>query len=140
MLDRDRLELWITLAGAAHFGVLIASALVPLKLHWRRALAPLPRLQRQLHWVYGGYTAFSIIAFGTLSLLNAGELAGGSLLARSLCAYVALFWAIRLSLQPVLDVEAHLAAWWLRLGYHALTVVFAFLVVVYALAALGPRL
>ncbi|HEY7598354.1 MAG TPA: hypothetical protein VH741_00380, partial [Candidatus Limnocylindrales bacterium] len=120
-----------------HFGVLVASALVPVRLDWRRALAPLPHLQRQLHWVYGGYTALAIVAFGTLSLLNAGELAGGSLLARSLCAYMALFWAIRLALQRVLDVEAHLGARWLRLGYHALTVVFAFFVVVFSVAAFG---
>jgi hypothetical protein len=138
MLDRDRLELWITLAGAAHFGVLVASALVPLRLDWRRELQPLPRLQRQMHWVYGGYVVLSIVAFGTLCLLNAEELARGSLLARSLCAYIALFWAIRLSLQWVLDVEPYLSAWWLRLGYHTLTVVFAFFVVVFTLAALAP--
>lgn len=139
MLDRDRLELLITLAGAAHFGVLFASALVPLRLDWRHELAPLPRLQRQMHWVYGGYVVLAIIAFGTLCLLNAAELAAGSLLARSLCAYMALFWAIRLSLQWVLDVEAHLTAWWLRLGYHTLTMVFLSFVVVFGLAALGPR-
>jgi len=139
LLDRDRLEMWITLAGAAHFGVLIASALVPLRLDWRHKLQPLPRLQRQLHWVYGGYTVLAIVAFGAICLLNAEELASGSLLARSLCAYMALFWAIRLCLQWVLDVEAHLVAWWLRLGYHALTVVFAFFVVVFTVAALGPR-
>jgi hypothetical protein len=139
VLDRETLERAILLAGAAHFGVLIASAMVPVRLAWRRELAPLPRLQRQMHWIYGGYVVLAIVAFGVLCLVNAAELAGGSLLARSLCAYIALFWAIRLALQWVLDVEPYLDAWWLRLGYHALTLVFAAFVAIFTLAALGPR-
>ena len=52
-----------------------------------------------------------------ISLFNAGELAGGSGLARGFCAYVAVFWGVRLGLQGVLDVKEHLTAWWLRLGH-----------------------
>lgn len=68
-------------------------------------------------------------------VLNAGELASGTDLARSFCAYVALFWGIRLCLQPVFDVKAHLTARWLKAGYFALTVLFAFFTVVYGYAA-----
>ena len=56
----------------------------------------------------------AIVALGLLSIANAAELARGSLLARSVCAYIALFWGIRLSLQAVLDVKEHLTTWWLR--------------------------
>jgi hypothetical protein len=50
-------------------------------------------------------------AFGLTSLLNARELAAGSGLARSSCAYVAGFWGIRVELQAVFDVTEHLTAW-----------------------------
>lgn len=45
----------IRLAGAGQLCVLVASALVPFRLNWRRDLAGLPRLHRQLYWTYGGY-------------------------------------------------------------------------------------
>jgi hypothetical protein len=64
----------------------------------------------------------SIIAFALLSILNARELAQGSGLARGVCAYIAIFWGIRVALQGVFDAKEHLAAWWLKAGYHALTV------------------
>ncbi|MCS7079163.1 MAG: hypothetical protein NZ585_03820 [Chloracidobacterium sp.] len=52
--------------------------------------------------------------------------------------YVAVFWGVRVGLQAVFDVEAYLTAWWLRLGYHGLTVLFVFFTVIYGWAALRP--
>jgi hypothetical protein len=89
-------------------------------------------------WVYGGYVVLSIVAFGVISLTNAHELASGSRLARSVCAYIAVFWGIRLSLQAILDAKDHLTTWWLALGYRALTVFFAYFLTVYGLAAVLP--
>jgi len=66
----------------------------------------------------------------------ADELAGGSRLARAVCAYGAAFWGVRLSLQAVFDVKPHLTAWWLTAGNHTLTVLFACFTAVYAYAAL----
>ena len=130
-----------TLIFAAGFGqlcVLVASALVPLRLNWREELAPLKRLHRQMYWVYGGYVVLSIVAFGLISLFNASELAAGSGLARSFCLYVAVFWGIRLSLQAVFDVKEHLTAWWLRAGYYTLSLLFAAFTLIYGWAALRP--
>jgi hypothetical protein len=135
---REALPKLIFLAGLGQLSVLTASALVPLRLNWRREFEVLSRLHRQMYWVYGGYVVLSIIAFGVISLVNAHELASGTRLARSVCAYIAIFWAIRLSLQPVLDVKEHLKTWWLAAGYRLLTVLFAFFVTVYALAATLP--
>jgi hypothetical protein len=126
----------IALAGAGQLCVLVASALVPLRLNWRRDLAGLPRLHRQLFWVYGGYVVLSIVALGLISLLNARELAAGSGLARAVCAYTAVFWGIRLALQAVLDARPHLATWWLKAGYHLLTVLFIAFTGIYGYAAL----
>jgi hypothetical protein len=126
----------IVVAGVGQLGVLIASALVPFQLRWREELRPLSRLHRQMYWVYGGYVVLSIIAFALLSIVNAGELASGGGLARGFCAYVAVFWGVRLALQAVFDVNAHLTAWWLKSGYAALTMLFAALTGIYAWAAL----
>ena len=121
----------IRAAGAAQLSILVASALVPFRLNFRRDLAPLPALHRQLYWTYGGYVVMGIVALGIISLACADELASGSRLARAVCAYGALFWGIRVSLQAVFDVKPHLTAWWLTAGYHALTVLFVFITGVY---------
>lgn len=127
----------IIAAGIGQLGILVAAALVPHRLRWRDTLAQLPRLHRQMYCVYGCYIALSILAFALLSLSNARELAGGSALARGLCGYIAVFWGLRLVLQAVFDVRAYLTTWWLTAGYHLLTVLFAGLTIVYALAALA---
>jgi hypothetical protein len=128
----------IFFAGVGQFCVLAASALVPFRLNWRAELRCLPRLHRQMYWVYGGYIVLSIVAFASLSMGNAEELAGGTALARGVCVYMAIFWGIRAGLQAIFDVEEHLSAWWLRLGYFALTLLFTTLTIVYSFAALRP--
>ena len=127
----------IFIAGVGQLAVLIASALVPFRLNWRGELQCLSRLHRQMYWVYGGYIVLSIVAFAALSILNSRELASGSALARGFCAYVAVFWGIRVGLQAVFDVKDHLTTWWLKAGYFVLTLMFAALTVVYTWAALS---
>jgi hypothetical protein len=126
----------IRAAGAAQLSILVASALVPFRLNFKRDLAVLPALHRQLYWTYGGYVVLGIVTLGVVSLTCADELAAGSRLARAVCVYGALFWGIRVCLQAVFDVRPHLTAWWLHAGYHALTVLFLFNTAVYAYAAL----
>jgi hypothetical protein len=125
----------IFLAGIGQLGVLFASALVPLQLNWRQALRTLPLLHRQMYWVYGGYVALSIVAFGVLSIVNAEDLASGTPLARGLCVYIAVFWGVRLILQGVFDAKPYLSRWWIRAGYALLTVMFAVFTLIYAWAA-----
>jgi hypothetical protein len=135
---RDWLPTLIFLAGAGQLSVLIASAQVPLRLNWREVFRSLPKLHRQMYWVYGGYVVLAIVAQGLVSLCCAAELASGSGLARGVCGYMALFWGIRLALQPVLDVKEFLHPWWIWAGYHLLTLLFASFTVIYALAAVWP--
>ncbi len=122
---QELLPTLIFLAGVGQLGILIASALVPFQLKWKTELSVLSRLHRQMYWIYGAYVVLAIAAFGLICLFNATELANGSGLARAVCGYIAIFWGGRLALQWVLDVEAHLSTWWLRLGYHVLTILFA---------------
>jgi len=127
----------ILLAGVGQLSILIASALVPFRLNWGAELQRLSRLHRQMYWVYGGYIVLSIVAFAALSILDSRELASGSALARGFCAYVAVFWGIRVGLQAVFDVKSRLTTWWLKAGYFVLTLMFAGLTVVYTWAALS---
>ncbi|WP_197528543.1 hypothetical protein [Aeoliella mucimassa] len=127
----------IFLAGIGQLGVLVATALVPLQLNWKSELASLPKLHRQMYWVYGGYIVLGIVSLGTICLVCHEELASGSLLARAFCCYGLAFWAIRLSLQGVFDVKPHLTRWWLTAGYYLLTVLFVTFTAVYAWGAFG---
>ncbi len=121
--------------GIGQLGVLVASALVPVRLDWRNTLNPLPPLVRQLFWVYGGYVVLGIISLGLITAINAEELAAGGRLARSYCVFGAAFWGIRLALQPFLQARPFLTTWWLHAGYHLLTILFLTFTAVFLWAA-----
>jgi hypothetical protein len=124
----------LRIIGIGQLLILVASSLVPFRLNWKEDLASLPRLHRQMYWTYGGYVVLGIITLGLLSCLCADELASGSLLARGVCLYGLVFWGVRLALQAVFDVRAYLTAWWLKLGYHTLTLLFVAFTAVYGWA------
>jgi hypothetical protein len=132
------METLLLAAGVGQLCVLVASALVPFRLKWREEFRPLSRLHRQLYWVYGGYVVLSIVSLALITLLNHGELAAGTGLARAVCFYAATFWGVRLALQAVLDVREHLTTWWLKSGYATLTIMFSYFTAVYAWAAVRP--
>jgi len=130
----------IQIAGVLHFGLLLASALTPRVLDWRTELRPLSALSRHLIWVHGAFIVFTIIAFGTLSLAQAQNLADGSSLARWVCGIIALFWLARLVVQLfIFDAKPFLTNFGLKLGYHGLTAVFVYFSVVFGCAAFLPR-
>jgi hypothetical protein len=135
---RDALPTLIFAAGFVQLSVLVASSLVPLRLEWRKVFVALPRLHRQMYWIYGGYVVLAIVANGLVCVVNSDELAAGSHLARFVCGYIALFWGVRLALQALLDVQEHLTTWWLVAGYHTLTLLFASFTMLFAWAALAP--
>jgi hypothetical protein len=132
------LALLILIGGILHFGLLIASALVPRVLDWSSDLKKLKPLSRHLIWTHGGFIVMVIIGFGLLSSFNASELADGSKLARSFCGFVSLFWFTRLVVQLfVIDVSKYLTSTFLRVGYHGLTVLFIYFSAVFGWAAVG---
>jgi hypothetical protein len=129
----------LLLGGVCHFGILFASALVPRVLAWREELRKLHPLSRHLVWTHGVFIVLVIVAFGVISVVSASELASGSRLARMVCGFIAAFWLARLAIQLFLfDASPFLTTPWLKLGYHGLTVVFAYLGLVYAWAAVLP--
>ncbi len=137
-MTRDLIETGIRLGGCAHFCILIASAMVPRVLDWRTHLAPLHPFLRRLFWVYGVFIVMTIVGMGGVSVLCTRELVAGSALGRGVCGFIAVFWLARLAVQFfVFDAREFLTTWWLKAGYHALTLGFIALPVPYAIVALG---
>jgi hypothetical protein len=120
------LALWIT--GAGHFCVLIASFQVPHRLKWKEDLAKLATFNRKLMWVYGGFTVYTVAAFGVMTLALHGELMRGERAARVLACFIGFYWLLRI----VVDFVYYSHADWpkgmaFRLGHVLLTSLFVFL-------------
>ena len=147
------MKLLLQLAAAVQLLILIASALTPRVLDWRKNLASLHPFLRKLFWVYGVFIVLVIIAFATLTFRHADVMAAREPVARSLCLFIAIFWGARLLVQfTIFDAHSVVAtalcrrtdasterayySWFYQTGYHALTIIFAFLTFVYGKAAL----
>ena len=130
-------EYLILIGGVLHFLTLIASAMVPKTLDWKGELAKLIPFLRTLFWVYGAFIVLTIIAFGLLSVLHFRELAAGDSLARSVCAFIAIFWGVRLVVALFFfDASEFLTTWYFKVGYHLLTVTFIYQTVAYGYCAI----
>jgi hypothetical protein len=141
-MTASTLTLLLKLAGIMHVGLLCAGLMMPGVVGLRTHLAPLPSFIRRLFWVYYTFIGLCLVSFGVLTFALARALAEGSALARALCVFFAAFWTMRLIVASfVFDLRPYLTNVYRRLGYHATNIVFAYLPVVYLLAALkGGRL
>lgn len=82
-------------AGIGHFCVLAASFQVPTRLGWKDDLKTLTPFNRKLMWTYGGFTVFTITAFGALTLSLHGQLLSGTPAALGLAVLIGVFWLLR---------------------------------------------
>ena len=131
------MKLFLQLAAAVQLLILIASASTPRVLDWRKNLAVLHPFLRKLFWVYGVFVVMVIIAFAALTFRHADAMAAREPVARSLCLFIAIFWGARLLVQfAIFDARPFLTNWFYKTGFHALTIIFAFLTFVYGKAAL----
>ena len=134
----SKLEILLRVAGVLHFAILLASALTPGALDWRNNLAKLHPLLRRMFWVYGAFIVLVIVNFGILTLAHADAMAAGMPMARALCTFIGLFWLARLGVQFfVFEPGPFLTNWFYKIGYHGLTVVFTYFVLVYGWVALA---
>jgi hypothetical protein len=132
------LTLLLQIAGVMHFGLMCAGLLMPRVVEMRLHLAKLPPFIRQLFWIYYSFIGLCLVSFCAITLLFADTLSAGSPLARALCAFFAVFWTVRLFAATfVFNMKPYLTTSFRRLGYHAMNIVFAYLPIVYAWAALG---
>jgi len=93
------IDLW--LAGAGHFVILFASSQVPLRLHWKEDLQQLIPFNRKLLWVQSGFTVYTIIAFGFLTLFLHRELLRGDRAALALACFIGTYWLARISVDAM---------------------------------------
>ena len=126
------LEEWLSLAlwlaAAGHFCVLIASFQVPYRLRWKEDLSKLTSFNRKLMWVHGGFAVYTIIAFGTMSLVLHEEMLKGDRAALALTFFIGLYWLLRI----IVDVAYYSHQDWpegaaFRVGHVLLTSLFVFL-------------
>ena len=130
------LTMALQIAGVLHIGLLCAGALMPRVVGLRTQIAALPRFINRLFWVYYVFIALCLVSFGTITIVFAETLATGGGLARALCAFLAVFWTVRLIAATfVFDVRPYLTSKFLRFGYHATNVVFIYLPLVYGWTA-----
>ena len=135
-MKTNTLTVLLQIAGVLHLGLLCAGAVMPRAVNLRAHLAALPPFIRRLFWVYYSFIALCLVSFGLITVTLAGTLAAGGNLARAICAFLAVFWTIRLVAATfVFDVRPYLTSNLWRLGYHATNIVFIYLPVVYAIAA-----
>jgi hypothetical protein len=131
-----KLTTFLQIAGALHLGLVWAGATMSGAVSLRVHLAALPPFVRRLFWVYFTFVGFTLLGFGIITFFYAPALAGGAPLARALCGFLAAFWMLRLIIAAfVFDVRPYLTTSYYRLGYHSTTVVFIYLMAVYARAA-----
>ena len=132
-------EVLIIIGSILHFLTLIAAVMVPGKLNWKEELAKIAPFLRSLFWVYGAFIFLCITALGTIPAVNYQELAAGGTLARSFCAFTAVFWGLRLFAGLfVFDASEYLTSWFYKAGYHGLTLVFIYQTAVYGYCAFAP--
>jgi hypothetical protein len=135
------LTLLLQLAGVLHLGLMGAGLVMPKVVNMRAHLAALPAFLRQLFWVYYTFIGLCLVGFSIITIVFAETLASGSALARALCVFFAVFWTLRLMVAAfVFDMRPYLTSPVRRVGYYALNLVFAFLPLVYAYAAVQPAL
>jgi len=130
------LTIALEIAGLLHLGLICAGAMMPRVVGMRSHLATLPPFVRQLFWVYYSFIGLCLVSFGTITVALAPAMASGGNLARALCLFLAAFWTLRLIVATfIFDLRPYLTNTWRRLGYHATNIVFAYLPIVYAWAA-----
>ena len=136
-MNTPALTLLLELAGVMHLGLICAGALMPRAVNLRAHIAVLPPFIRRLFWVYYAFIGLCLISFGLITVTFAGTLAAGGGLARAVCAFLAVFWTVRLVAATfIFDMRPYLTNHFWRLGYHAMNVVFIYLPIIYAWAAL----
>lgn len=95
----ELIALGLNIAGAGHFALCAGSLAIPRALGWRDDLARLRPINRQIFWVYAVYVYCFHLSFGVLALFGAALLLDGSVLAASVCGFIAVYWLARLVIQ-----------------------------------------
>jgi hypothetical protein len=124
---------WV--AGGIQLAIAIANFWVPGVLHYRENLEKVSPMVRQVFVVHSIYMVLVLLGFSALCFFFAPELTSGAPLGRSLSAFLAVFWVLRVVLQ-FLYYDPEVRAKY-RLGDVAYTLAVSSLGATFAVAALG---
>ena len=131
----NRLVPYIQIAGGVQLVILAANFFLPRRLYLNIYLPRFSRILRQIFLVHWIYILGVLLLFAGICILFAPELAGESPLGRYLSIGLAVFWTSRFGVQlGYYDAEfkrSHLV------GHIVFTVAFAYLAIVFCVAALG---
>ncbi len=129
--------LLLKLAAFTYLGLIVAGLLMPGVVGLRDHLRALPEFIRKLFWVYYTFIGLCLISFGFGTFVLAEQLASGTLLARSVCGFLAVFWTVRFIAGTfVFDLRPYLTNRWRRVGLTAANLVFTCLPIIYGWVAL----
>ncbi|MCA8941986.1 MAG: hypothetical protein KDB80_05440 [Planctomycetes bacterium] len=130
-------ETLIFLGGLAQLAVAAASLAIPRVLNWKEQTRRLDGLTRQVFWTYAAYIFTTNVCFGVVSVAAPGWLTDGSGLARSVCAFIAVYWGARVIIQFTSYRPHRPTGTRFVLAEIAVVVAFVFCTVVYGVTALG---
>jgi hypothetical protein len=124
----------LQVAGVLHLGLMSAGLMMPKVVNMRAHLAGLPTFIRQLFWVYYSFIALCMASASSRSCLRTHWRRAarwpGRCASSSPCSGCCVC-----SCHVVLDMRPYLTSTGRRVGYYVLNIVFAYLPIVYALAA-----
>ena len=129
--------LLLKLAALTYLGLLAAGLLLPGVVGLREHLRSLPDFIRKLFWVYYTFIGLCLVSFGIGTFILAEQLASGTLLARAVCGFLAMFWTVRFIAGTfVFDLRPYLTNGCRRTGLKAANLVFTCLPIIYGWVAL----
>ena len=127
------LSAWVQVAGAVQLAIGLANLPLAWRLQYHKNLVGVSAMVRQVFYVHAVYIVLVVLGFSALSLLFSADLVSGRPLDRFLSAFLAIFWLLRVPIQ--LFYYPNEIRRQNRLADVVFTVAFAFLAVVFGLAA-----
>ena len=126
---------FIFLAGVGQLCLAAGSIAIPRILGWKRELAKVGTLTRQVFWTYAGYILATNFAFGLLSVMAPASLVQKTPLSAAVSGFIAVYWLSRIVIQfAYFDRKSFPSGRMLWAGETALVVLFTYLTLVYGWA------
>lgn len=94
------MEIHLKIIGMLLIALSLVHIVFPKYFNWKKELAPLSLINRQMIWVHTFFIALTIFLMGLLCLTATGDLIETNL-GKKICLGLGIFWVIRLVIQFV---------------------------------------
>ena len=92
------MELNIKITGVVLIALALLHLVFPRYFDWKKQLAPLSLINRQIMYIHSFFIAFGVLLMGLLCLSSATDLVN-TVLGKRVCLGMGVFWAVRLIIQ-----------------------------------------